>query len=154
MVTGSYFLFKCPWQKFKVGNSVLIGRFFFFKIQLCEIWKSWLKQNQRIGGQHLFMHIQVRLGVHYTLLLHCRGCIVILTITELNFAKFYVNTYSTFQGTVEIIFSSNKLLQIIWGSVSQPESQEETDYLWGLLRVLLKSLLCWLANKINNLPLT
>lgn len=102
MVTGSYFLFKCPWQKFKVGNSVLIGPFYFFKIWLCEIWKSWFKQNQGIGGQHLFMHIQVRLGVHYTLLLHCRGCIMILTITELNFAKFYVNTYSTFQGTVRL----------------------------------------------------
>ena len=67
-----------------------------------------LNRARRLGGEYssnIFMHIQVRFGVHSTLQLLYGGCIVILTSIASNFVKFYINTYSTFQGAVQIVFS-------------------------------------------------
>lgn len=66
MVTGSYFLFKCPWQKFKVGNSVLIGRFFFLRYSYVKSENLGLNRTRGlVDSTYLCIF---RLGLEYIIL--------------------------------------------------------------------------------------
>lgn len=83
MVIDSYFLFKCScqnnsWQLYACPPVLLFLRLcvspqmlLFLRLWFCEIWKSWLKQNQGIGGDYLsnILYI-VMLGVGYILPFH------------------------------------------------------------------------------------
>lgn len=104
VVIDSYFLFKCScqnnsWQLYACPPVLLFLRLcvspqmlLFLRLWFCEIWKSWLKQNQGIGGDYLsnILYI-VTLGLRY--ILPNKGCILILTTAEFNVVKFYMKTF-------------------------------------------------------------
>lgn len=156
MVIGSYFLFKCSWQnkswQLYAGLPVLFLRWWF-----CEIWKSWLKRSQGIGGDYsssILYIVKLGLGVHSTVLLPYRDCILILIThcwISLMLSSFTLRLSRSSSDCFQFIQVTSDYLGLYF-STRVPRGNRWTGggAAWGCC---CKSLLCWLVNKINNWPL-